>query len=182
MRGADQAVAVPALPLRPFVSHYAGSCMRDVPTSQQLASRVVHLADLSDTMCNELMERLSDAHAWPQRFGAVDRPFTSSHATSVSAVATSASVSSPNSASRPRRPLGFFDSSMPAACSGTRPAALSTSRSPVASTIKPTWCTSGIRWPAARRRNGSSASSRFYKIMNSLEVMIDACRSSLASV
>ena len=64
----------------------------------------------------------------------------------------------------------------------TRPAALSTSRSPVASTIKPTWCTSGIRWPAARRRNGSSASSRFYKIMKSLEVMIDACRSSLASV
>jgi AraC-like DNA-binding protein len=147
MRGADHAVAVPELPLRPFVSHYAGSCLRDVPPSQhaglpsryidlivslarpieiacmpgaqspgaygsfvaglqqapalvrmggdlellhvflkpgaarallgvsggELASRVVHLADISGTMCNELMERLSDAHAWPQRFAAVDR-------------------------------------------------------------------------------------------------------------
>jgi AraC-like DNA-binding protein len=147
MRGADHAVALPALPLRPFVSHYAGSRMCDVPQWQhaglpsryidliislatpieivrmpgaqapgayrafvaglqqasalvrmggdldclhvflkpgaarallgvsagELASRVVHLANISDTMCNELMERLSDAHAWPQRFAAVDQ-------------------------------------------------------------------------------------------------------------
>jgi AraC-like DNA-binding protein len=147
MGGIDQAVAVPALPLRPFVSRYAGSRMRDVPQSQhaglpsryidlivslarpieiarmpgpqspgaygafvaglqhapallrmggdldclhvflkpdaarallgvsagELASRVVHLADISDTMCNELVERLNGADTWPQRFAAVDR-------------------------------------------------------------------------------------------------------------
>jgi AraC-like DNA-binding protein len=147
MRGADYAVAAPALPLRPFVSHYAGSRMHDVPQSQhaglpsrhidlivslarpieitrmagaqfpgaygsfvaglqqapalvrmggdldclhvflkptaarallgvsgnELASRVVHLADISGTMCNQLMERLNGAHMWPQRFAAVDR-------------------------------------------------------------------------------------------------------------
>ena len=98
-----------ALPLRQFAPALrGGSCMRDVPTSQQLASRVVHLADLSDTMCNELMERLSDAHAWPQRFGAVDRPCTSSRATSASAGATSASASFPSSASRRKRPRRVF--------------------------------------------------------------------------
>jgi AraC-like DNA-binding protein len=31
MTGPDQAVAAPALPLRPFVSHYAGSRMNDIP-------------------------------------------------------------------------------------------------------------------------------------------------------
>jgi AraC-like DNA-binding protein len=39
----------------------------------ELASRVVHLADISNTMCNELVERLNGAHTWPQRFAAVDR-------------------------------------------------------------------------------------------------------------
>jgi AraC-like DNA-binding protein len=147
MRAVDHAVAVPALPLRPFVSRYAGSRMRDVPQSQhaglpsryidlivslarpieiarmpgaqspgaygafvaglqqapalvrmggdldclhvflkpsaarallgvsggELTSRVVHLADISDTMYNELVEHLNGAHTWPQRFAAVDR-------------------------------------------------------------------------------------------------------------
>jgi hypothetical protein len=43
--GADQAVAVPALPLRPFVSHYAGSRMRNVPQWQHagLPSRYIDL-------------------------------------------------------------------------------------------------------------------------------------------
>jgi AraC-like DNA-binding protein len=147
MRDADHAVAAPALPLRPFVSHYAGSRMRDLPqwqhaglpsryidlivslakpieilrmpgaqspgayrafvaglqqspalvrmggdldclhvflkpgaarallgvSGQDVASRVVHLADISGAICNELMGRLSDAHTWPQRFAALDR-------------------------------------------------------------------------------------------------------------
>jgi AraC-like DNA-binding protein len=147
MTGADHAVAAPAPPLRPFVSHYAGSRMREVPQSQhaglpsrhidlivslarpieiaqmpgaqppgayrsfvaglqqapalvrmggeldclhvflkpaaarallgvsggEVASRVVHLADISGAMCNELMERLDSAQTWPQRFAAVDR-------------------------------------------------------------------------------------------------------------
>jgi AraC-like DNA-binding protein len=147
MTGHDRAVAAPALPLRPFVSHYAGSRMRDVPqgghaglpsrhidpivslakpieiacmpatqspgtyhafvaglqqspalvrmggnldclhvflkpgaagallgvSGRELASRVVHLADISGAMCNELTGRLGGAHTWPQRFAAVDR-------------------------------------------------------------------------------------------------------------
>ena len=147
MTAADHAIVAPALPLRPFVSHYAGSRMRDVPQRQhaglpsryidlivslarpieiarmpgaqspgayhsfvaglqqapalvrmggdldclhvflkpaaarallgvsgsEVASRVVHLADISGAMCNELMERLSGADTWPQRFAAVDR-------------------------------------------------------------------------------------------------------------
>jgi AraC-like DNA-binding protein len=147
MTGANHAVAAPALPLRPFVSHYAGSRMRDVPQWQhaglpsryidlivslagpieiarmpgaqspgayrsfvaglqqapalvrmggdldclhvflkpgaarallgvsgsEVASRVVHLADISGAMCDELLECLSRAHTWPHRFAAVDR-------------------------------------------------------------------------------------------------------------
>ena len=146
MRGADQAVAVPALPLRPFVSHYAGSRMRDVPqwqhaglpsrysdliislakpieivrmpgpqspgtyhafvaglqqapaivrmgghldclhvflkpgaarallgvSGREVAERVVHLADIDGALCNELVERLSGTHTWPERFVCVD--------------------------------------------------------------------------------------------------------------
>jgi AraC-like DNA-binding protein len=146
MTGPDQAVGVPALPLRPFVSHYAGSRMRDVPpglhtglpsrhldlivslakpieiermpgaqsrgayrafvaglqqspavvrmggdldclhvflkpgaarallgvSGRELASRVVHLADISGAMCNELIERLGDADTWLERFVVVD--------------------------------------------------------------------------------------------------------------
>src|SRR4029450_1764516 len=147
MTGPDHAVGAPALPLQPFVSHYAGSRLRDVPQWQhtglpsryidlivslakpieiermpgaqspgayrafvaglqqapalvrmggdldclhvflkpsaarallgvsggELTSRVVHLADISDTMYNELVEHLNGAHTWPQRFAAVDR-------------------------------------------------------------------------------------------------------------
>ena len=147
MTGPDHAVAVPAPPLRPFVSHYAGSRMRDVPPWQhaglpsrhldlivslarpieiarmpgaqspgayrafvaglqqapalvrmggdldclhvflkpgaarallgvsgpEVASRVVHLADIDGALCNELVERLGGAGTWPQRFAAVDR-------------------------------------------------------------------------------------------------------------
>lgn len=147
MTGHDHAVAAPAPPLRPFVSHYAGSRMCDVPHGQhaglpsryidlivslakpieiarmpgaqspgtypafvaglqqapalvrmggdrdcldvflkpgaarallgvsgrELASSVVHLVDISGAMSNELMERLSGAHTWPQRLAAVDR-------------------------------------------------------------------------------------------------------------
>ena len=143
----DHAVAAPAPPLRPFVSHYAGSRMRDVPqwehtglpsryidlivslarpieiarmpgaqspgayrafvaglqqapafvrmggdldclhvflkpgaarallrvSGREVASRVVHLADINGAMCNELMERISGAHTWLERFAAVDR-------------------------------------------------------------------------------------------------------------
>jgi hypothetical protein len=45
MTGHDCAVAGPALPLRPFVSHYAGSRMRDVPQGQHagLPSRHIDL-------------------------------------------------------------------------------------------------------------------------------------------
>jgi len=45
MTGVDQAVAMPALPLRAFVSRYAGSRMRDVPQSQHagLPSRYIDL-------------------------------------------------------------------------------------------------------------------------------------------
>ena len=43
MTGPDQAVAVPALPLRPFVSHYAGSRMRDVPPGQHAGLPSRHL-------------------------------------------------------------------------------------------------------------------------------------------
>ena len=43
MTGLDQAVAVPALPLRPFVSHYAGSRMRDVPQGQHAGLPSRHL-------------------------------------------------------------------------------------------------------------------------------------------
>jgi hypothetical protein len=37
MTGPDQAVARPALPLRPFVSHYAGSRMKDVPPCEHIS-------------------------------------------------------------------------------------------------------------------------------------------------
>ena len=45
MTGADHAVAAPALPLRPFVSHYAGTRMRDVPPWEHagLPSRYIDL-------------------------------------------------------------------------------------------------------------------------------------------
>jgi hypothetical protein len=45
MTGADRAVAAPALPLRPFVSRYAGSRMRDAPQWQHagLPSRHIDL-------------------------------------------------------------------------------------------------------------------------------------------
>src|SRR4029453_2083574 len=45
MTGPDHAVGAPALPLQPFVSHYAGSRMRDVPQWQHtgLPSRYIDL-------------------------------------------------------------------------------------------------------------------------------------------
>ena len=147
MTGPDHAVAAPAPPLRPFVSHYAGSRMRDLPAWEhaglpsrhldlivslarpieitrmpgaqspgayrafvaglqqapalvrmggdldglhvflkpgaarallgvsggELASRVVHLADISGALCSELTERLSSAETWQRRFEAVDQ-------------------------------------------------------------------------------------------------------------
>jgi AraC-like DNA-binding protein len=147
MTGPDQAVATPAPPLRPFVSHYAGSRMNDVPqgehaglpsrhidliislarsieitrmpgaqspgayhafvaglqqapavvrmggeldclhvflkptaarallgvSGREVASRVVHLADVSRVLCDELVDRLRDACSWQERFAAVDR-------------------------------------------------------------------------------------------------------------
>jgi AraC-like DNA-binding protein len=147
MTGADHAVATPALPLRPFVSHYAGSRMRDVPqwqhtglpsryidlivslakpieiarmpgaqspgayrafvaglqqapalvrmggdldclhvflkpgaarallgvSGREVAAQVVHLADINGAMCDELVERLSGADTWQERFVAMDR-------------------------------------------------------------------------------------------------------------
>jgi AraC-like DNA-binding protein len=42
-------------------------------SGRELTSRVVHLADISGAMCNELTERLGGAHTWPQRCAAVDR-------------------------------------------------------------------------------------------------------------
>jgi hypothetical protein len=147
MTAPDHAVAAPALPLRPIVSHYAGTRMRDVPQWQhaglpsryidlivslagpieiarmpgaqppgeyrafvaglqqapalvrmggdldalhvflhpgaarallgvgggELTSQVVHLADISRAMCDELMARLSGADTWAERFAATDR-------------------------------------------------------------------------------------------------------------
>jgi AraC-like DNA-binding protein len=147
MTGHDHAVAAPAGPLRPFVSHYAGTRMGNVPQGQhaglpsryidlivspakpieiarmpggqspgtyhafvaglqqapalvrmggdldclhvflkpgaarallgvsgrEVASRVVHLADISGAMCDELVDCLSGADPWPHRFAAVDR-------------------------------------------------------------------------------------------------------------
>jgi AraC-like DNA-binding protein len=147
MTGPDHAVGAPTAPLRPFVSHYAGSRMRDVPHSQHtglpsryidlivslakpieiarmpgaqspgayrafvaglqqapalvrmggdldclhvflkpgaarallgvsgcdVASHVVHLADIDGPMCDELVERLGSADTWQERFVAVDR-------------------------------------------------------------------------------------------------------------
>lgn len=147
MKGADHSVAAPAPPLRPFVSHYAGSRMGDAPqwehaglpsrhidlivslarpieitrmpgaerpgayrafvaglqqapalvrmggeldcvhvflkpgaarallgvSGRDLASHVVHLADIDAAMCDELLDRLSGARTWPDRFAAVDR-------------------------------------------------------------------------------------------------------------
>jgi AraC-like DNA-binding protein len=149
MTGPDQAVALPALPLRPFVAHYAGSRMRDVPPRQhaglpsrhldlivslakpieilrmpgaqspglyrafvaglqqtpalvrmggdldclhiflkpgaarallgvsgrEVASQVVHLADINGALCRELIERLADTDTWLERFAAADRVF-----------------------------------------------------------------------------------------------------------
>ena len=147
MTGPDQAVAMPAVPLRPFVSHYAGSRMRDVPpgrhaglpsrhldlivslakpieilrmpgaqspgayrafvaglqqapalvrmggeldclhvflrpaaarallgvSGREVASHVVHLADIDGALCRELIERVAGAETWLERFAAVDR-------------------------------------------------------------------------------------------------------------
>ena len=42
-------------------------------SGREVASRVVHFADINGAMCNELMERLSGAHTWLERFAAVDR-------------------------------------------------------------------------------------------------------------
>jgi AraC-like DNA-binding protein len=146
MTSPDHAVAAPALPLRPLVSHYAGSRARDIPQWQhaglpsrhidlivslagpieitrmpgaqspgayrafvaglqqapavvrmggdldclhvflkpgaarallgvggrELASHVVHLADINGAMCDELIARLSGAHTWAERFAATD--------------------------------------------------------------------------------------------------------------
>src|SRR5262245_2871599 len=145
----DHAVAEPAAALRPFVSRYAGTRMRDVPhgehaglpsrhidlivslarpieiarmpgaqspgayrafvaglqqapalvrmggdldclhvflkpdaarallgvSGRDVASQVVHLAEIDGTMCDELMEALDGVHTWPDRFAAVDRVF-----------------------------------------------------------------------------------------------------------
>jgi AraC-like DNA-binding protein len=147
MTGPDYGVGTPAPPLRPFVSHYAGSRMRDVPqwqhtglpsryidlivslakpieiarmpgaqspaayrafvaglqqapalvrmggdldclhiflkpgaarallgvSGREVASRVVHLADINGAMCDELVERLSGSRTWLERFAAVDQ-------------------------------------------------------------------------------------------------------------
>jgi AraC-like DNA-binding protein len=149
MTDSEHAVGAPALPLRPFVSHYAGSRMRDVPpwqhsglpsryidliislakpieilrmpgaqspgayrafvaglqqapalvrmggdldclhvflkpgaarallgvSGRDVASHVVHLADIDHAMCKEMAERLSGVYAWLDRFAAVDRVF-----------------------------------------------------------------------------------------------------------
>ena len=143
----DHAVASPVLPLRAFVSHYAGSRMRDLPRGQhaalpsryldliislakpidiarmpgrqspgtytafvaglqqtpavvrmggdlealhiflkpaaarallgvsgsEVASRVVHLADIDSAMSSELLERLHSVVSWPDRFTVVDQ-------------------------------------------------------------------------------------------------------------
>jgi AraC-like DNA-binding protein len=147
MSTGDRAVASPALPLRAFVSHYAGARMRDLPRGQhaglpsryidlivslgkpidiarmpgrqspgaytafvaglqqapalvrmggdlealhvflkpaaarallgvsgpEVASRVVHFADIDRAMSSELIERLHSVVSWPDRFAAVDR-------------------------------------------------------------------------------------------------------------
>jgi AraC-like DNA-binding protein len=147
MTGHDHAVAAPARPLLPFVSHYAGTRMSNVPQGQHaglpsryidlivslakpieiarmpgaqppgayrafvaglqqapalvrmggdldclhvffkpgaarallgvsgrdVASRVVHLADIDGAMCDELIEGLGAAHTWLERFAEVDR-------------------------------------------------------------------------------------------------------------
>jgi AraC-like DNA-binding protein len=39
----------------------------------EVASRVVHLADIDGAMCDELLERLSGAATWLERFAVVDR-------------------------------------------------------------------------------------------------------------
>jgi len=149
MTGLDHSVAAPTVQLRPFVSHYAGSRMRDAPqwlhsglpsryidlivslarpieiarmpgaqapgsyrafvsglqqapalvrmggeldclhiflkpgaarallgvSGREVASRVVNLAEIDGAMCNELLERLSGADTWLERFAAVDRVF-----------------------------------------------------------------------------------------------------------
>ena len=43
MTGSEQAVAAPALPLRPFVSHYAGSRIRNVPPGMHTGLPSRHL-------------------------------------------------------------------------------------------------------------------------------------------
>jgi AraC-like DNA-binding protein len=143
----DRAIALPAPPLRAFVSHYAGARMRDLPrglhtglpsrhidlivslakpieiarmpgrqspgaytafvaglqeapavvrvggdlealhvflkpaaarallgvSGPEVASRVVHLADIDSAMSSELIERLQIAVSWPDRFTALDQ-------------------------------------------------------------------------------------------------------------
>jgi len=285
MTGPDHAIAAPALPLRPFVSHYAGSRVRDVPqwqhaglpsryidlivslarpieivrmpgaqspgayrafvaglqqapavvrmggeldclhvflkpaaagallgvSGREVASHVVHLADVDGALCNELVERLSSAGTWPERFAAVDRVFLQRlrPVTMPDAMAWTWRRLAITHGRAPvhelAREIGFsrrhfgerfiaeFGVAPKAAARIFRfehacrlflrsPVASSTSRSPAASTTRPTWCTNGMRWRAARRGNGSSASSRFYKTMKSAEAMIDACKSSPASV
>jgi AraC-like DNA-binding protein len=147
MKGPGHVVAAPPLALRPFVSHYAGTSMRDVPPGQhaalpsryldliisladpieiarmpgaqspgaygafiaglqqapavvrmggnldclhvflkpaaarallgvsglEVASRVVHLADIDSPMCDELEGRLNAADSWQERFAVVNR-------------------------------------------------------------------------------------------------------------
>jgi AraC-like DNA-binding protein len=147
MTGADYAVSAPAIALRPFVSHYAGSRMRGLAqrehaglpsryidlivslakpieiarmpgtqspgmytafvaglqqapalvrlggdleglhvflkpaaarallgvSGRDVASQVVHLADIDGAMCDELVERLGGADTWLERFAEVDR-------------------------------------------------------------------------------------------------------------
>jgi hypothetical protein len=180
-------------------------------SGRDVASQVVHLADINGAMCDELMERLSGAHTWLERFAAVDRvllrrlrPVTMPDAMAwawrrlaisdgrmaVHELARDIGFSRRHFGERfmsefgiaPKAAARFFDSSMPAGCSCAPPVASPTSRWPAGSTTRLTWCASGMRWPAAHPGNGSSASSRFYKTMKSAEAMIDAYESSPASV
>jgi AraC-like DNA-binding protein len=56
-------------------------------SGREVASRVVQLADISGPMCDELVDRLTGADSWQERFAAVDhvllrwlRPVSPSHA------------------------------------------------------------------------------------------------------
>ena len=223
MTAADHAVAVPALPLRSIVSHYAGSRLRDVPEWQHagLPSRYIDLivslarpieiarmpGAQSPGAYRAFVAGLQQAPALVRMGGDLDclhvflQPNAARALLGVGGRELASQVihladphiigfSRRHFAERfssefgisPRQPLAFFGSSVPAVCSFVRLVASPTSRWPVASTIRPTWYASGMRWRAARPGNGSSASSRFYKTAKSAEVMIDSCESSRISV